>query len=49
MDRLGHAMVKASFCIGGPETRVFILVALASVIASHWFNIMTYNVIILNY
>ena len=27
--------------IGGPETRVFILVALARVIASHWFNIMT--------
>ena len=27
--------------IGSPETRVFILVALARVNASHWFNIMT--------
>ena len=27
--------------IGSPETRVFILVALARVNMSHWFNIMT--------
>ena len=34
------------FSIGGPETRVFILVALARVVASHWFNIMTLYYII---
>ena len=30
-----------SLAIGGPETRVFILVALARVNVSYWFNIMT--------
>ena len=32
---------NADFPIGGPESRVFILVALARVNASNWFNIMT--------
>ena len=41
-----------NYIIGSPESRVFILVALARVSASNWFNIMTlyyhYIVIILN-
>ena len=42
------ACINTRETIGSPESRVFILVALARVSASNWFNIMTYNVIILN-
>ena len=35
-------MIKLSQTIGSAETRVFILVALARVNVSHWFNIMTH-------
>ena len=34
-------VLKVSIYIGSPESRVFILVALARVNASNWFNIMT--------
>ena len=36
---------EKSTSIGSPESRVFILVALARVNASNWFNIMTLNYI----
>ena len=36
-----HVLKFNVFIIGSPETRGFILVALARVNASNWFNIMT--------
>ena len=39
--KTSHDGMYAGSTIGSPEMRVFILVALARVNMSHWFNIMT--------
>ena len=38
-----HTRQGLNLTIGSPELRVFILVALARVNASNWFNIMTWS------